>query len=51
MPTAEALSKPAEERYREVEAINQIQAETMREAQQQTIAPDDPARNGPVMRM
>lgn len=51
MPTAEALSKPAEERYREVEAINQIQAETMPMAQQQTIAPDDPARNGSAMRM
>lgn len=51
MPTAEALSKTVEERYREVEAINQTQAETMPMAQQQTIAPDDPARSGPVMRM
>ena len=51
MPTAEALSKPAQARYQEVEAINQTQAETLRMTQQLTIGPDDPSRGGPVMRM
>lgn len=51
MPTAEALSKPVQERYQEVEAINRTQAETLQLAQQQAIGPDDPSRSGPVMRM
>jgi hypothetical protein len=50
MPTVEALSKPTQERYQEVEAINQTQAEALRMAQQQTIGPDDPTRGGPTMR-
>lgn len=53
MTTAEALSKPVEERYRQVDDINltQERAQAMQLAQQQTIGPDDPSRGGPVMRM
>lgn len=52
MPTAEALSKPARERYQEVEAIDLKQAETLQAAQQQEMirGPDDPSRGGLVMR-
>lgn len=48
MPTAEALSKPLEDRYREVEAINLMQAEAVRVAQQQNVGLDDPSRGGPT---
>lgn len=48
MPTAEALSKPARNRYQEVESINQTQVEALRMAQQQAVGLDDPARSGPV---
>lgn len=50
MPTAEALSTPAQARYQEVEAINLQQAETLLVAQQQELArgPEDQARAGPT---
>lgn len=53
MPMAEALSQPAEERYRQVEAMGHAQAEAMQLAQQQGLAHgmDDPSRSGPRFTM
>jgi hypothetical protein len=53
MATAEALSKPAAERYQEVEAINAVQERTQAAqlTQQQSMAPDDRVHGAPAMRM
>ena len=51
MTTGEALSKPATDRYQELEAVNATQERTQTLQQRQPISPDDPARGGPVMRM
>jgi hypothetical protein len=51
MTTAKALSTPAQERYQEVDALAQTQAQAQQHAQQQVLSPDDPTRSGPVMRM
>lgn len=50
MPTSEALSKPAQARYQEVEAIALAQAEQMRMTQQEFMrGTDDPSRAGPKL--
>jgi hypothetical protein len=53
MPTHEALSLSPQERYQQVEAVTQTQAEQLILAQQQALArgPDDPSRRGPTMSM
>lgn len=53
MTTDEALSKPAAERYQEVDAINAAQERTqaMQLTQQQSIASDERVHSAPVMRM
>lgn len=51
MPTAEALSVPAEERYSQVQAIGLSQAEAQHLAQQQELARmnDPPTQSGPKL--
>lgn len=50
MPTAEALSVPAEERYSQVQAIGLGQAEAKQLAQQQELARmNDPTQSGPKL--
>ncbi|ALN94084.1 XVIPCD domain-containing protein [Lysobacter gummosus] len=52
MSTAEAVSMPAEERYRQTDSIRQAQAEIAQSEQQaRTRGPDDPDQGGPKRSM
>ncbi|MBT2748078.1 MULTISPECIES: XVIPCD domain-containing protein [unclassified Lysobacter] len=52
MRTAEAVSMPAEERYRQTDSIRQAQAEIAQSEQQaRTRGPDDPDQGGPKRSM
>jgi hypothetical protein len=51
MPTMEALSQPAEQRYQQIEAVRQTQAEELQRQQQQVPIPgqSDPSQAPPKM--